>query len=610
MKTQNFRRWLSYALRHRSLLIASLIALILGMGVDVLLPRSVGFVVDRVLASHALTSGQVSIPLFGSLSIAHALWTVLGVLCAALVVRAVTGYYTRMWLSIVGERVHLDLRRDLFVHLNRLPISYFDNNYTGMIMARITTDADALWHLVYEGAFQVVAPALTIVAVLIVLFATHAKLTMFALMSVPLIAFMYARMRTHARIVSEAQRDAVATVFSRLQERITGMRLIRVLGQIETESDTFTQDLRTLYEHNVEAMRAWSMLGVQSQFITSATTAAILCVGGLAVVSKTLTVGELVTFYLYAGMLFGPIIQLTQSANIFTSADVAIDRIFSLLATPISKEFAGKKESCPRITGAVDVRDLSFEYNAGHPILPKLSFFVPAGQKVALVGPSGAGKTTLVNLICQFYQPSAGHIFVDGMAIDSLEIESYRRQIGYMSQESFLFSGTITDNLRFAKPSATQDEMENAARKANAHDFIMRLPNGYETQIGERGVMLSGGQKQRLNIARLLIRDAAILILDEPTSALDSESEALILEALDTVFADKTCFIIAHRLSTVVSADRILVFEHGKIVQDGNHHSLTEVPGMYQNLWKKQFVGFGGGSERESAALASAPHCE
>ncbi|MEO7715859.1 MAG: ABC transporter ATP-binding protein, partial [Capsulimonas sp.] len=470
MKPQNFRRWLSYALRHRPLLAASLIALVIGMGVDVLLPRAVGFVIDRVLAVHALSAGRVSLPLLGSLSITQALWTILGVLIVTLLIRAITGYFTRMWLSVIGERVHLDLRRDLFVHLNRLPISYFDNNYTGMIMARITTDADALWHLVYEGAFQVVAPALTVVAVLIVLFATHAKLTMFALMTVPLIAIIYARMRKHAKRVSEAQRDAVATVFSRLQERITGMRLIRALGQIETESDTFTQDLRTLYEHNVESMRAWSKLGVQSQFITSATTVAILCLGGLAVLHGTLTVGELVTFYLYAGMLFGPILQMTQSANIFTTADVAIDRIFSLLGTPISQEFAGQKEHCPRISGAVDVRDLAFEYNAGHPILHDLSFFVPTGQKVALVGPSGAGKTTMVNLICQFYQPSGGHIFVDGMAIDSLEIESYRRQVGYMSQESFLFSGTIADNLRFAKPDATQEEMETAARKANAHD--------------------------------------------------------------------------------------------------------------------------------------------
>ncbi|MFH1706939.1 MAG: ABC transporter ATP-binding protein [Planctomycetota bacterium] len=592
-------RWFDYLMRHRRLLLAAYVSVFAAIAVEVCLPKVLGFVIDDMLKSGAVAKGRIDLPWAGDTTIRSAFLIVLAFLTVLYFIRSVAGYFRGLCLMIVGERVHLNIRQALYDHLQRLPISYFDSSYTGRIMARITSDADALWHLIHDGTLGVVAPAFTIIAVLVVMFRMDVRLTLYALAVIPVVLFFFQVARKRAGESGRAQREALAQIYSRLQERINGIRLIKIFGREESESASFSTDLMELYRQNMIMMRAFNTLGAVNLLITGAATAMILCVGGIAAARDHIKVGELMQFYIYAGMLYMPLIGITgTSARVFTQAEIALGRIFSLLDKAVAEELRAPGAPCPPLTGAVAFDRMSFAYPNGKQVLRAVSFEVGAGQTVALVGPSGVGKTTLINLLCRFYHPQSGAIRVDGIDIATLEAASFRRQISYVTQENILFAGSVAENLRFADPMATAADIETAARRANAHDFIMQLPNGYDTDIGERGVTLSGGQKQRLNIARALLRKPAFFIFDEPTSALDAESESIILDAFRTVFRGRTCLIIAHRLSTVLNADRILVFNEGRIVQDGTHRELYAAAGLYQDLCRKQFVGCGGSEDK------------
>lgn len=596
-------RWLKYVLKHKRLLVPAFIAIFIGMSVDVTLPKVIGFIIDRMLTEPNIKAGSVNMPFSGNMDITWAFLSVMGVLLGLLLVRSVAGFTRQYSLARIGEHIHIDIRGSLFAHLQRLPISYFDHSYTGRIMARLTTDTDAMWHLLNDGISQVIVPMVTVVVVLVILLCLNVWLTLLSLLCVPVIGIVYSRMRGRAHSSVKAQREAVANLYARLQERISGIRLIRIFGRGQDETKSFNDELQSLFNRNMELCGTFANLGAKSQFLTGSTTSVILCLGGIAAAMGKLTIGELIQFYLYAGMLFSPIDQITRaSANVFSTARVAMERIFELLDTSEAVELKGPNTPCPRISGRVEFRGVSFSYRPEKPVLADVSFDAAPGRTVALVGPSGAGKTTIVNLICRFYSPTAGAILIDGMPVDQFEVESFRRQISYVTQEDFLFSGTIADNIGYALPHADMKEIERAARQANAHDFISMLPQGYQTSVGERGVTLSGGQKQRINIARALLRDPAILILDEPTSALDAESESILLDALKTVFRDRTVFIIAHRLSTVMTADTIMVLNGGKIAQQGDHETLLKQEGLYAELCKKQFLGFGGSQKNGGAA--------
>lgn len=519
----------------------------------------------------------------------------LAVLVALVGARAVIIYFRNISLALVGERIHVDIRRKLFDHLQRLPIAYFDKSFTGRIMARLTTDTDALWHMLYNGSLNVVAPVITILVVTVILMRIHVGLTLLTFAIIPVFVVLYHRARSRARVVTQNRQDTLAEIYSRLQEQISGIRIVRIFGRSRDESEEFKGDLKNLLAKNMDLLRTYGKLGLRSEFSTGAATAMVLCLGGLAVSKGQITVGELVQFYLYAGMLFAPLQMITNtSAQVFTAGEVAMERISELLDQPPAEELAGRGDPCPALGGGFSVRNLHFAYDAEKTIFDGLNMEIEPGQTVALVGPSGVGKSTLVNLICRFYHYERGTIAVDGHDIKDLEVESYRRQISYVAQDSFMFSGSIAENIRYAAPEATQADIERVARLANAHEFITHMPKGYDTELGERGVKLSGGQRQRINIARALIRNPRILIMDEPTSALDAESEAVILDALESVFKGLTCIIIAHRLSTVMKVDRIFVFNNGVVAQQGTHRELVAQDGVYRELCRRQFVGFGG----------------
>lgn len=596
-----FLRWLKYVFKYKSLLVPAFITILFGVAVDVTLPKVLGFIIDGMLTEPNIRAQSIDMPWAGNMDIKWAFITVMGVLLGLLLVRSVSGFFRQYTLAKIGEHVHVDIRGGLFAHLQRLPISYFDHSYTGRIMARITTDTDAIWNLLNGGIMQIIVPSATVIVVLIILLCLNVWLTLLSLLCVPLIAISYAHARGRAKVATQAQREAVASLYARLQERISGIRLIRIFGRGQDETRSFGEGLQDLFNRNMEMCGTFARLGAKSQFLTGATTSVILCLGGIAAAMGKLTIGELIQFYLYAGMLFSPIDQITKtSANLFATARIAMERIFEVLDTAEAVELKGPNAPCPRLAGRVEFRDISFSYRPEKSVFSNISFDIGAGKTVALVGPSGAGKTTIVNLLCRFYNPTGGEILVDGQLLNQFEIESFRSQISYVTQEDFLFSGTIADNIGYALPQAGLAEIERAARQANAHDFISQLPQGYQTAVGERGVTLSGGQKQRINIARALLRDPAILILDEPTSALDAESESILLDALKTVFKNRTVFIIAHRLSTVMSADLIMVLADGKIAQQGDHATLMKQEGLYAELCRKQFLGFGG-SQRDSS---------
>jgi len=585
-----YLRWFRYVWKHRGILAAALLCIFTAMAVDIFLPKILGFTVDRMLTKEAIAAGKAALPFIGLTGLTEGFLLMLALLAIVIVIRSVASYFRSVLLGLVGEKVHLDIRQSLFDHLQRLPISYFDKTYTGKIMARVTTDTDALWHLLYNGILNVFAPSVMIVVIIVLLFRINVWLTLFSIAVLPVFITLFYFTKKRQRVSSLAQRETLSMIYSRLQERISGIRTIRIFAREHQESRSFMKELQELFHRNVVMLRAWATLGSRTQLLTGLAIAMVLCFGGIIVARGFITIGDMVVFYIYAGMLFAPVGSITEtSTQVFTNGEVAMNRIFEVLDMPVSQELKGTDRSCPRLKGSIALKDVSFGYAPGQHVLKDINLSIRAGETVAFVGPSGAGKTTLINLICRFYEPGKGTILIDGTDVGDYNVESFRRQISYVSQESFLFSGTVLENIRFGKADATRQEIERAAKLANAHDFIVRLPQGYETETGERGVNLSGGQKQRINIARALIVNPSIIIMDEPTSALDAESESVLLEALKSVFRDKTCLIIAHRLSTVVNADRTVVLDSGRIVQQGPHKELAAKEGLYRDLCRKQF---------------------
>jgi ABC-type multidrug transport system fused ATPase/permease subunit len=592
-----FVRWLGYV-RHYSgwmaLAIAAVLAVIL---IDLAAPRIFAFVVDVLLSPASRDSGRASVPFLGEMGLGSAFLCVGAALGLLVLCKAGLQFCKTMLLSKVGESIHLEIRGSLFDHIHKLPISYFDSSFTGKIMARVTTDCDALWGLLFNGVTGVVAPLLSLVLILSVVALTAPALSLVLLLVLPVFAFLYfwAKRRNQAAI--RTQRETLSSIYARLQEQIAGVRTVRTFGMAGEESHRFMDVMKRLYDNNMELMRTFGTLVSLSDVIVGLGTALVLCLGGSFAARGRISVGQLVQFYAYAGMLFVPIQAIANTlAQTFSQAEVALERIFELLDQEEAKEFVGGRP-CPPLEGAIEVEHVDFSYDGKKSVLRDISLSIPARGAVAIVGPSGSGKTSLINLICRFYDFQGGRVLLDGIDITKLEATSFRAQVGYVSQDSFLFSGSIFENIQYAKPGAAMDEVREAARIANADDFIRAMPEGYDTILGERGVKLSGGQRQRINIARSLLRRPRILILDEPTSSLDAESESIIVEAMGSAFRDLTRIIIAHRLSTVMAADYIYVLDEGRVVQQGRHAELAAAEGLYRTLCGRQFISAEDGGE-------------
>ena len=511
-------------------------------------------------------------------------------------------------LGKVGQSLLLKMRTDLFSHLQRLSFSFFDRSDSGDLISRVTNDTDAIGEAFTSGLVQVSSDMLSLLMIVIVMFSIDIRLSLASMTVVPLILVAAILFNSKFRAAYRMQRTKISTVTSKLQEGISGIREIQSFTRERDMMEDFKTANLENFQANLQATKVWGSFFPTIQLIQTLGTGIVILYGGWLAFNGMLgpmeeAIGTLITFIMYVGMFFGPIFDLANFYNTVQSSLAAAERIFRIL--DIEPEIKDDKDAIeiPRIEGEIEFRDVTFGYRPENPVLHDVSFHVKPKETIALVGPTGAGKSTIIKLLCRFYDPQSGQILIDGYDVKKVKLKSLRRQMGIVLQETFLFSGTIIDNIRYGKPEATDEEVIAAAKLVGAHEFIEKLPDGYYTKIGEGGVGLSVGQKQLVSFARALLRDPAILILDEATSSIDPYTDLLIRKAMKTLLKDRTSIIIAHRLSTVRDVDRILVIDDGRIVEEGSHEELIKKGGLYSYLYKMQF------KEPEAVeTVATSPH--
>ncbi len=496
------------------------------------------------------------------------------------------GYYLLEW---TGERVVADLRQSLYSHLHRLGLRFFSDQRLGDLTSRLTNDVGSVRAAVTTALTDLLNQTLMLVGSVALMVVLNWRLSLLIFVLVPVATLSARYFGQKIRKLSRDVQDSLAETAAVAEEVLAAIRLVKAFARGPYEVNRYRDVVEDLFEtvrHRVLVSTTfWSSMGVL--FLSALV--AIFWFGGTEVLAGRLTAGELVAFIFYAFNISRSVGGMSRLYAMFNSAAGASERLFELLDTVPEIEDGPEAVELPPVQGAVRFEHVAFHYEPDNPVLHEIDFAVRPGETIALVGPSGVGKTTLLNLLPRFYEPLAGRILVDGYDLRQVQLRSLRQQIAVVPQETYLFGTSIGENIRYGKLDATDDEIEAAARAANAHDFIAALPEGYEAQVGERGVKLSAGQRQRVTIARAILKDAPILMLDEATSALDSVSEALVQEALEHLMQGRTTFIIAHRFSTVQHADRILVLDEGRIVQTGTHDALFAREGLYRELALLQF---------------------
>jgi subfamily B ATP-binding cassette protein MsbA len=504
---------------------------------------------------------------------------------------AFCSYSEKRITTTVGEWVSHDLRSTLYSHIQRLSLAYHDQKRTGDLISRVTSDIDAIQSFVTSGLLGALVSTLTLVGMIGVMLYLNWQFTLIALSVAPvlfIVVYSYTRrIKKAAREVRKKEGEIVSVI----EEVLSSIRVVKAFAREDYEQ-------RRLEEQSLEgvemALRARSIKAKLSplvEIIVACGTCLVLWFGARMVLAGSLRQGSLIIFVWYLGKMYKPMQELSKMSDTFSKAVVGYERIEEVLETDGQVKDLPNARRAPRLKGQIEFKDVSFGYEDQRPVLSGVNFSVQAGQTVALVGPTGAGKTTIISLIPRFYDPTAGRITIDGYDVRSFTQKSLRQQISFVLQETVLFHGPIWHNIAYGKPNATRAEILHAAELANAHEFIEKMPQGYDTIVGERGVTLSGGQRQRIAIARAVIRNTPILILDEPSSGLDAASEKLVFEALDRLMQGKTSIVIAHRLSTIQNADMIFVVDDGKIAERGRHEDLLRAGGLYAELHELQFGG-------------------
>ena len=494
----------------------------------------------------------------------------------------------------IGQNMLFEMRRELFTRLQNLEFGFFDGVDSGDIISRVTNDTDSIGEVFISGAVSVISDVLSMSLVIIMMIAINVPLTIISLLIVPLIAGAALLFNSKFRQAYRATRAQISSVTSKLEQSLAGIREIKAFTKEQDAIREFREANIQDFQANIQAAKVEGTFFPTIQMIQAAGTGIIMLYGGMLAFSGALgtledAVGTLITFLLYVGRFFGPVFDLTNFYNSIQSALAASERIFELIDTEPKIKDSEDAVEMPPIKGEIVFENLTFGYNPEHPVLHNISFRIKPKETVALVGPTGAGKSTIIKLISRFYEPQSGTVKIDGYDIKKVKQRSLRSQMGIVLQESFLFTGTIMENILYGRLDATDEEVIKAAKIVGAHEFISKLPEGYNTQIGERGAGLSVGQKQLISFARALLRDPAILILDEATSSIDPYTDLLIRRAMKKLFKDRTSIVIAHRLSTVREADRILVIDDGRIVEEGTHRELIRKGGLYKHLYEMQF---------------------
>ncbi len=558
---------------HRSRLALGLGLMLVNRLAGLVLPSSSKWVIDRVINQH---HPELLVPL----AIAAG---------GATLVQVVTGFGLSQILGVAAQRAITDMRRTVQAFVLRLPVSYFDSTKSGILISRIMTDAEGIRNLVGTGLVQLVGGLLTAAIALAVLFYLNWRLTAIAILILASFGGGMALAFTKLRPLFRERGKLNAELTGRLGETLGGIRIVKAYHAERGERLVFTRGAHTLFRNVATTMTGISSVGAFATLIVGAIGILMIIEGGHAILTGTMTLGALVMYFIFIGLVAMPLINIASIGTQITEAFAGLDRIREIrrLATEDAED--GSLAPLGEVLGDVGFEDVSFAYVPGKDVLRRVSFHAPPGSTTALVGSSGAGKSTLISLVLAFSRPRAGRIVVDHRDLATVRLAEYRRQLGVVLQDNFLFDGTIAENIAFARPHATGQEIEAAGRIAHCDDFVRRFEHGYDTLVGERGVKLSGGERQRVSIARAILADPRILILDEATSSLDSESEAAIQDGLRTLRRGRTTFVIAHRLSTIRSADQILVMEGGEIVERGTHTELLAKRGRYRQLYDKQY---------------------
>ena len=562
-----FRRLLGFLAPYRRQVIGSLVFAWAAMGMTVLIPWLVGAAVDRINAGERPDLLPLALAIVGA-----------GILRLGLTV------VRRLIAGKVSVAVEFDLRERFYRHLQTLELGFFDSQQTGQLMSRATVDLQSIRFFLGYGLIFLTQSALTIVLAGAVMIAVNPWLAALALLPVPVVVLTAMRYNKFSRPAVQEVQQRIAELTAEAEESVSGIRVVKAFAREEHMLHRFRHAVERVFDQNVYSTRLRAFYSPALGFLPSIGLAVVLYVGGRQVIAGDISLGEFTAFYAYLLMLMGPMRWLGMALGMAQRAIASGNRLFEILDREPRVTSAPDAPPLPDGPGRVEFRDVTLRYDGAEPSLNGVSLEVPPGRIVALVGPTGSGKTSLVALIARLYDPSEGSILVDGADLRSVDVASLRHSVAFVADDSFLFSASAAENIAYAKPDASREEIELAARRAQAHEFITRLPEGYDTVIGERGLTLSGGQRQRVAIARALLADPRILILDDATSSVDARTEEEIKRGLREVMAGRTTFVVAHRLSTISLADEIVVMEAGRIVDRGTHEELIERCPLYREI--------------------------
>jgi len=556
----------------RNLFVVGLVLVFINRAAGLVLPGSTKYLIDDVVQKHRQ---ELLIPIVAAVGV-------------AVLIQAVTSYSLIQLLSTSAQRLIADMRIRVQEHIGRLSVRYYDGNKTGALVSRIMSDVEGVRNLVGTGLVEFIGGLFTAVIAFGLLLKINATLTLVALGFLLIFGLILRKAFTSIRPIFRERGKINAEVTGRLTESLGGVRVVKGFHAEAREAAVFEAGALRLFENVRKSLFATSVIGLASTLLMGIVSVTVMIVGGRLLLAGTMTIGDFFAFTLYLGFMVAPVFQMVGIGTQITEAFAGLDRMHEVLAEQPEDVDPVRTVSLERIQGNVRFENVTFEYEPGKPVLHGITLDAPSGAVTALVGSSGSGKSTLIGLVAAFAKPTTGSVCVDGIDVATVRLDSYRSQLGVVLQDNFLFDGTIKENILFGRPSATDDDVLIAAQIARVDEFALKLDNGFDTIVGERGVKLSGGQRQRVAIARAILADPRILILDEATSSLDTESEAMIQEGLGALMKGRTTFVIAHRLSTIRSADQILVLEEGVIVERGNHRELLARSGRYFDLYMRQ----------------------
>lgn len=570
---KNYMRLLAYIKPYTRRLALAVVCIIMAAGANLYLPWIIKDMIDDVLMSKDMV--------------------MLNLIAAGILVVMFTRgvfYYGQSYLvSYVGQRVIIDVRSVLFRKFQRMPLSYYDKQQTGTVMSYITNDVAVMQSAIVDNLIELVTESSILIGSLAMMIYLDWKLSLLTLMTIPLVGFAMKIFGRKLKSSSTVIQERVAEITSLLQESISAIRVVKSFVRESYEIKRFEEQNWRNFQAAMKNVKLSSLLTPTVEFLAAIAVTFIVWFGGYEVVNEVITAGELVAFLTYAVNLANPVKRLSRVYAAIQKAMAAADRVFAVMDLDEKITDVPGAKPLPHIRGKVEFKDITFSYKEGQPALQHISLKAEPGQMIALVGPSGSGKSTIANLIPRFYDVDSGVITIDDHDIRQVTADSLREQIGLVPQETMLFSTSVMENIRYGRLEATDEEVIEAAKAANAEEFIKELPEGYDTKLGERGLNLSGGQRQRLAIARAILKNPRVLILDEATSALDTESEKIVQDALDNLMVGRTSFVIAHRLSTIFNADQIFVVENGHLREHGTHEELLAAGGLYSNLYNIQF---------------------